>query len=56
MNLHLLTGRELDEAYEAADFLCKLQHHLDPILFIKLDTFRADVLAEMEDRSKLAQS
>lgn len=56
MNFHQLTGTELDRAYEAADYLCGpvIKPHLDPSLLIKLDTLRADLLAEQEDRRDIA--
>ena len=48
--LRNLTPAELTKTYEAADYLCGLPVSLDPELAIKLDTFRADLMAEIEDR------
>ena len=54
MNLKDLTGPELDRAYEAADYLCKMLNfdHVDPT-YIKLDTLRCDLVAAREDKQKL---
>lgn len=49
-NLHMLTTAELGNAYKAADLLCHLRQHLDPAAFVKLDTLRADLGAERDDR------
>ena len=56
MNLRALNGKQLDQAYEAADYLCKTLNwdHIDPT-YIKVDTLRADLSAEREERRKLAQ-
>ena len=51
MNLYQLTTAELGKARDAANYLCGLRDHLEPILFIKLDTLRADLTAEAEDRA-----
>jgi hypothetical protein len=48
--LRQLTTAELGQAHQAADYLCGLPAHLDPELAIKLDTLRADLTAEIEDR------
>lgn len=48
--LHHLTTAELGKAHQAADYLCGLPARLDPELAIKLDTLRADLTAEIEDR------
>jgi hypothetical protein len=53
MNLRHLTSAELGKAHEAADYLCRLPVRLDSELAIKLDTFRADVTVEMEDRGQI---
>jgi hypothetical protein len=50
MNLQPLTTPELIRARDAADYLLGLDTRLDPVLRIKLDTFRADVTAAIEDR------
>jgi hypothetical protein len=49
-NLRPLTPAELTQAYQAADYLLRLPARLDPELTIKLDTLRADLTAELEDR------
>jgi hypothetical protein len=56
-NLHELTGVELDKAYAAADFLLSsiMRERLDDSLRVKLDTLRADLGAEQEDRRKIAK-
>jgi hypothetical protein len=58
MNLHELTGKELDRAYAATDYLLSpvMSGHLDDSLRVKLDTLRADLSAEQEDRRKLARN
>jgi outer membrane PBP1 activator LpoA protein len=48
--LRQLTTAELGKAHHAADYLHSLPAHLDPDLAIKLDTLRADLTAEIEDR------
>jgi hypothetical protein len=50
--LRNLTPAELTKTYEAADHLCQIPAYLDPELAIKLDTLRADLTAEMEDRAQ----
>jgi hypothetical protein len=55
MNLHELNGQQLDRAYESVGFLLSLKDHLDPALAIKLDTLRADLTAEREDRRRIAR-
>jgi hypothetical protein len=50
MNLQPLTNDQLREAYTAAHLLLSLPARLDSELRIKLDTFRADVGAVIEDR------
>ncbi|HEY2579123.1 MAG TPA: hypothetical protein VGI74_22675 [Streptosporangiaceae bacterium] len=52
MDLRLITPAQLDQAREAADFLLGLPVRLDSELAIKLDTFRADVGAAIEDRQR----
>jgi hypothetical protein len=42
---------ELRSAHQAADHLCSLPARLDPELFIKLDTLRADLTAHIEDHA-----
>jgi hypothetical protein len=51
MNLRQLTSAELAKARAAADYLCKLPVRLDAELAVKLDTLRADLTAEIEDRA-----
>jgi hypothetical protein len=59
-NLHQLTGVELDRARDAANYLLTVNAEkveiLEPILNVKLDTLRADLTSEQEDRRKLAAS
>ncbi len=50
MYLANLTTDQLGKAREAADYLLNLPARLDPELGIKLDTFRADTGAALEDR------
>lgn len=50
MHLHHLNAAELVKARDAADYLLGLGARLDSVLAIKLDTFRADVTAAIEDR------
>jgi hypothetical protein len=50
MYLQHLTDTDLAQARDAADYLRGLGARLDPVLQIKLDTFRADVTAAIEDR------
>jgi hypothetical protein len=50
MYLSTLSAGQLTKAYEAADYLLRLPARLDPELAIKLDTLRADLTAELEDR------
>jgi hypothetical protein len=50
--LRPLTTAELSQAHQAADYLCRLPARLDPKLSIKLDTLRADLSAEIEDREQ----
>jgi hypothetical protein len=52
MNLRQLTTAELGKAHQAADYLCGLPTRLDRELIIKLDTLRADLTAEIEDREQ----
>jgi hypothetical protein len=54
MDLQHLTTPQLIEARDAADCLLKLDTRLDSVLRIKLDTFRADVTAAIEDREPTA--
>lgn len=49
MHLQHLSAAELARARDAADYLLSLGARLDSILAIKLDTFRADVTAAIED-------
>lgn len=51
-NLRHLTTAELGKAHQAADYLCGLPAWLDNELAIKLDTLRADLTAEIEDREQ----
>lgn len=50
MNLHQLTTPEVGKAHDAADHLWGLRGDLEPVLFVKLDGFRADLKAAIEDR------
>jgi hypothetical protein len=50
MYLRDLTPEELRQAHDSAAFLLDLDVRMDRELAIKLDTFRADVMAELEDR------
>lgn len=51
MNLRQLTTAELSKAREATEYLCSLRGGLDSVLAVKLDTFHADLMAEIEDRA-----
>jgi hypothetical protein len=59
-NLHMLTRTELDRAREAANYLLTVNETkaeiLDASLAIKLDTLRADLSTEQEDRRHIAAS
>jgi hypothetical protein len=48
-----MSGPELDRLIEAASELTGMRAVLPVELFIKLDTFRADLMAEREDRGAL---
>jgi hypothetical protein len=48
--LNHLTAAELGKARDSADYLLGLGVRLDAVLMVKLDTFRADVIAAIEDR------
>lgn len=52
-----LTGAEVDKAHAAAEYLVTHQDHLklEPIVRVKLDTLRADLTAEQEERREIAQ-
>jgi hypothetical protein len=50
-NARLLTQSELDRLIEHTSFLTEMRWLLPVELFIKLDTFRADLLTEQEDRA-----
>jgi hypothetical protein len=52
MDFRFVTAAQLGQAREAADYLLGLPVRLNPELAIKLDTFRADVIAELEDRGE----
>jgi hypothetical protein len=52
MDLRRITSVQLSKAHEAADYLLGLPVRLDSVLAIKLDTFRADVGAAIEDREE----
>jgi hypothetical protein len=45
------TQSEIDQLIEHTSALTELRRLLPVELFIKLDTFRADLLAEQEDRN-----
>lgn len=51
-DLRHLTTAELGQAHQATDYLCGLPASLDRELAIKLDTLRADLTAEIEDREQ----
>lgn len=53
-----LTGAEVDKAHAAANYLLQHSDHLklDRIVHVKLDTLRADLEAEQEERRQLAQN
>lgn len=57
-NLGELTGTELDRTTNAVTYLLSpvIRERLPQDLRVKLDTFRADLAAEREDRRKLAAS
>lgn len=57
MDLKRIDKEKLDNAYEAADYLCKVLgfDHVDPT-YAKLDTLRMDISAEREERRKPASS
>jgi hypothetical protein len=48
-----LTTSELHRAIEAADYLCGLEDYLDRPTFIKIDTLKADLHAERDDRKNM---
>jgi hypothetical protein len=50
MYLRHLPIEEVQKAHDAAGYLLELPVRLDVELAIKLDTFRADVMVELEDR------
>jgi hypothetical protein len=50
MRLQHLANTDLARARDAAEYILRLGARLDPVLQIKLDTFRADVIAAIEDR------
>jgi hypothetical protein len=50
-NPRQFTPRELDQLLEHASALTEMRTLLPVELYIKLDTFRADLLAEQEDRA-----
>ena len=50
MDLQHLTNTDLAQARDAAEYLLGLGARRDRILQSKLDTFRADVTAAIEDR------
>jgi hypothetical protein len=52
MDFRPITAAQLAQAHQAADYLLGLPIHLDRELAIKLDTFRADAGAELEDRGE----
>ena len=51
-NLRQLSGPELGELLHCVDALTAMHRALPEDLYIKLDTYRADLLAEQEDRPK----
>jgi hypothetical protein len=59
-NLYMLTSVELDRARDAVEHLLsiheKTMNGLDQVLAVKLDTLRADLMNEHEDRSAEARS
>jgi hypothetical protein len=50
-NVRQLTGPELDRLVEHAAALAEMRWMLPSDLFVKLDTFIADLHAEQEDRA-----
>jgi hypothetical protein len=50
MYLQHIPTAELIKARDAADYLIAFGARLDSVLAVKLDTFRADVTAAIEDR------
>ncbi|HEY3958295.1 MAG TPA: hypothetical protein VGM53_33430 [Streptosporangiaceae bacterium] len=52
MNLQHFTTVELIRARDAAGYLLGCGARLDCLLRVKLDTFRADVTAAIEDRDR----
>jgi hypothetical protein len=50
--LRQLTTAELSKAHQAADYLCGIPARLDRELAVKIDTLRADLTAEIEDRAQ----
>jgi len=57
MNLGELTGTELDRTISAVSYLLSpvIREHLPQDLRIKLDTYRADLGAERDERKELAK-
>jgi len=59
-NLYMLTGVELDRACDAVEHLLsvreKTMNGLDQVLVAKLDTLRADLVKEQEERRAEAWS
>ncbi len=49
-NLRQLSGSELAQLLHCVDQLTRMQWAIPTDLWIKLDTYRADLLAEQEDR------
>lgn len=50
-NLRQLTPSELDQLVHCVSALAAMKRVLPAELYIKLDTYRADLLAEQEDRA-----
>ncbi|GEM_PF-5030583 len=48
-----LTSSELTRAIKATETLCSLEPYIDRLTWVKIDTLRADLLAEQEDRAKI---
>jgi hypothetical protein len=51
-----LTSSELARAIQATQTLCSLEPYIDRLTWVKIDTLRADLLAEREDRARLAHA
>lgn len=50
-----LTSSELAKAIDAAEVLCSLEPYIDRSTYAKLSTLHADLVAEQEDRRRMAE-